>query len=144
MSNGVNKSRQLRAAYTITEDNTGLGIVEESSDYGKGTIGIYSIYIDKATSNRDAQVGIFELIDKLLNEGEVGRLLVHRFYSEKGHHIAYRKDIKFKRVNYHTGLTYEARLLSIDAINRGYDIREIFDNPIKFSIVETEKNEGAY
>lgn len=134
--------RQFKASYVVSEESTGLGIVEESASLGVGTIAIHSIHIEYAISNVDAQKIILEYIYNRLNNGEIERLVMDRFAKEKAHHIPYMNRIKVVRVSYATGLTYEAHLLSTDALRRKHDLTEVFKEPAKINITELERREG--
>lgn len=136
------RNRIFRAAYVRSDSATGIGITEETAEYGGSTIAIYSLYSSNRVSNRDAVVSILQTIRNLLNDGERARLSMHQFHRSKGYHDPYKLRIDVKYIPYKTGNTYQSELLADDALRRKSDVIEVFERPIHFNIIESKKDEG--
>lgn len=136
-----NKKRYFRAAYVRNETATGIGIVEVKREYGGSTIELQSLYIDRQWSNRDCCVTIFQNIRNRLANEQCARLLMHQFQRGNGHHDSFKSRLIVKGVPYGRGITYEAQLLAEDALRRKSDIVEVFDDPLYFSVIQTEQDE---
>lgn len=141
------KRRRFRADYIFNDSETGIGIVEYAggpirNNWENYVIGITSIYIDENISNRDASIAIFQHIYNQLGDDERAILQMNRFSHTKGWHNAYKSRIHFHHIERHRGRIYHAQLLAQDAIRRKSNITERFDEPVKFSIVQTYKEEN--
>lgn len=140
------KLRRFRADYTFDESETGIGIVEYSgglirNNWENYVIGITSIYIDENISNRDASIAIFQHIYNQLEDDERAILQMNRFSQTKTWHLAFKNKINFYHIERQRGRIFHAQLLADDAIRRKTNIIERFDDPVKFSILEMEREE---
>lgn len=134
--------RRFRADYIKTENGTGIGIVEYGSRWDDETLAIHSLYVNKNISNLDASMIIFKRVFYALNEGEDAILQMNRFSFAKDWDKPFRDQLKIKHIETVRGRMYQASLLAHDALKRQSDISEVFDEPMRFSPIRQQKEEG--
>lgn len=141
MSSKSKRRRRYSADYILDEESTGIGIVEyiEKRDKKEYTVAIQSIYINRKYSHSDAQREILKIIRYKLDDDEKAKA---RFASISARNMMiYSDKVRARYVPSEAGANYQAYLLAEDAIRRRSTIRESFDEPIYFSIIEQEKDE---
>ena len=143
--------RYFRFDYVRGEGGqTGIGIVEYFRKGKRGAwenhvIAIHSIYDDNDMSVSQIQSFIAKHIKhRLLNENEGALIQAARFGKAQGLYAVYYPKIVIESKSTKTGLMYHAQLLAEDALRRKTDISEIFDEPMRFSVLEQYEEEQAH
>lgn len=136
--------RRFKAFYIKAEEGVGIGIVEHGKRWDSEVIAIHSIYSPDNLSNRDVAVAIYQTVYNLLNGDEWALLYMSQASRSKTWHKPYQSKIRIEKVAEERGSVFHAQLLAEDAIKRQSTITEQFDEPIRFSIVQQEKEENSY
>lgn len=137
----MTKLRRFRADFIKTPEGTGIGITEHRKHWNEQTVAIRSIYEPRNISNRDATMNILQMIYNNLADDEGAVLQMSKYSQRKNLARPFRKRLSAQRITGNRGQLYQAQLLAEDAIRRKSDICERFAEPMRFSVVEQEREE---
>src|SRR5699024_12393347 len=142
------RRRYFRFDYARGEGGqAGIGIVEYFRKGKRGAwenhvIAIHSIYDDNNMSVSQIESFILKRIRHHLTKDNEGALIQAARYSKaRGRHDPYKPRVVVETKPTKTGLMYHAQLLASDALRRKTDISEVFDEAMRFSVLEQEKEE---
>jgi len=135
--------RRFRAEFIKSDAGVGIGIVEHDRSWNEQTVAIQSLYEPRNISNRDATMIILQTIYNDLGDDEGAVLQMSKYSQRKDLARPFRKRLSAQRITGNRGQLYQAQLLAEDAIRRQSDIYERFAEPMRFSVIEQEKEEGG-